>query len=380
MCQVEQDQVIAVHNVSTTYRVPLLLENQKLLATIGRLLQLDSIKKPAPLVQQGKLMWKEWVSLATSQDHVFETVSIALVGKYTSLHDSYMSVSKSLEHAAMHCKKKLNLIWVDASHLEDATQESSPAEFHKAWHAVCTADGILVPGGFGVRGTEGMIKATTWARTKNIPFLGVCLGMQLAVIEYARNVCGINGAGSEELQPQCDNPVIVYMPEVSRTNNHFHLVPRTPLLTKFQVDKTKLGGTMRLGKRASVFQEGTSWSRFRALYDSAPEIWERHRHRYEVNPAMIETLEKSSGGLAFVGKDEKGERVEIIELRDHRWFVGVQFHPEYLSRVLAPSKTYLGFFAAAAGCLEEITAEFSGRQDLTNLQVRVNNLGLNGTA
>jgi len=214
MCQVEPDQIIAVHDVSTTYRVPLLLESQNLLATVGRLLQLDSIKKPAELVKQGKLMWKEWVGLATSQDHVFEAVSIVLVGKYTSLHDAYISVTKSLEHAAMHCKKKLNLIWVDAAHLEDASQESSPAEFHKAWHAVCTADGILVPGGFGVRGTEGMIKAITWARTKNIPFLGICLGMQLAVIEYARNVCGIDGAGSEELQPQCENPVIVYMPEV----------------------------------------------------------------------------------------------------------------------------------------------------------------------
>lgn len=121
MCQMEPNQVIAVHDVSTTYHVPLLLENQDLLATISRLLQLDSIQKPAERVQQGKLIWKQWVGLATSQDHVFETVSIALVGKYTSLRDSYMSVIKSLEHAAMHCKKKLNLVWVDASHLEDAT-------------------------------------------------------------------------------------------------------------------------------------------------------------------------------------------------------------------------------------------------------------------
>jgi CTP synthase len=147
-----------------------------------------------------------------------------------------------------------------------------------------------------------------------------------------------------------------------------------------QVDKTKLGGTMRLGKRRSVFQEGTSWSRLRTLYDSAPEIWERHRHRYEVNPAMIETLEKGDGSLAFVGKDDKGERMEIVELRDHRWFVGVQFHPEYLSRVLAPSKTYLGFFAAAAGCLDQITEEFSRRKDLSYLHVKVDNPQVNGTA
>ncbi|KAI5299741.1 Ubiquitin-conjugating enzyme E2 7, partial [Ascosphaera pollenicola] len=135
MCQVKLDQVIAVHNVSTTYRVPLLLEEQKLLQTLNRLLDLDSIKKSDHLLRQGKLNWENWVTLATSQDHAYETVTIALVGKYVSLHDSYMSVSKSLEHAAMHCKKKLNLIWVDASNLETSTQETSPAEYHSAWHA-----------------------------------------------------------------------------------------------------------------------------------------------------------------------------------------------------------------------------------------------------
>jgi CTP synthase len=129
------------------------------------------------------------------------------------------------------------------------------------------------------------------------------------------------------------------------------------LLTNLQIDKTKLGGTMRLGKHACVFQEGTEWSKLRGLYGDAPEIYERHRHRYEVNPEMISTLE--SAGLTFVGKDTKGERMEIVEIKDHPWFVGVQFHPEYLSRVLAPSKTFLGFFAAAAGCLEEVTRGFN---------------------
>jgi CTP synthase len=191
-----------------------LLENQKLLETVSGILQLDKLPKPKELVSRGKLIWQEWLELATRQDHGFETVSIALVGKYTNLHDAYMSVTKSLEHAAMHCKKKLNLIWVDSSHLEDAALETSQAEYHKAWHDVCMADGILVPGGFGVRGTEGMIKATTYARTKKVPFLGICLGMQLAVVEYARNVCGMPGAGSEELQENCEDRVIVYMPEV----------------------------------------------------------------------------------------------------------------------------------------------------------------------
>lgn len=228
MCQVDVSQVLAVHDVSTTYRVPLLLEHQQLLVNIAQRLQLGSISKPAHLVEQGKRNWHEWVTLATSLDHAHETVSVALVGKYTSLHDSYMSVSKSLEHAAMHCKKRLELIWVDASHLEDSTQEHYPAHFHKAWHAVCTADGILVPGGFGLRGTEGMIKAITWARTKKIPFLGICLGMQLAVVEYARSVCGIPGAGSEELQDQCENPVIIYMPEVIHSHAPLSFSPMIP--------------------------------------------------------------------------------------------------------------------------------------------------------
>lgn len=337
MCQIEMDRVVAVHDVTTTYHVPLLLEKQRFGMTLIRLLGLDQISRPPQVLEKGRAIWEEWGTLATTQERVYETVSIALVGKYTSLHDSYMSVGKALEHASMHCRKRLHLIWVDASHLEDSMKAVSPADYHSAWHAVCTAHGILVPGGFGHRGTEGMINATEWARTKKVPFLGVCLGMQLAVVEYARNVCGISGAGSEELSPDCEDKAIIYMAEV---------------------DKTKLGGTMRLGKRTTVFQENSSWSKLRALYGSQTELHERHRHRYEVNPQMIDKLEKVPGGLTFIGKDTAGERMEILELQDHPWFVGVQFHPEYLSRVLSPSKTYLGFFAAAAGCLGEITAQF----------------------
>lgn len=291
----------------------------------------------------GKAIWQDWHGLATSQEQILGTVTIALVGKYTSLHDSYLSVSKALEHAAMHCKKKLDLLWIDASNLEDSTQESAPAEYYKAWHAVSTAHGILVPGGFGQRGTEGMMKASRWARMNNIPYLGVCLGMQLAVVEYAKNVCGMDKASSAEFDEECEQPIIVYMPEI---------------------DKAKMGGTMRLGKRRTVFQPETEWSRLRKLYGEKGDIWERHRHRYEVNPEMVEALENS--GLMFVGRDETGERMEIVELKNHKWYVGVQFHPEYLSRVLAPSKTFLGFFAAAAGCLEGITAVFKDRHDLSH--------------
>lgn len=347
-CQVERDQVVGVHNVSTTYMVPILLESQGFLNTLSRILEVHTIPKHPKLVDYGKAIWQDWQGLATSQDQILGTVTIALVGKYTSLHDSYLSVSKALEHAAMHCKKKLDLLWIDASNLEEGTQETAPAEYYKAWHAVSTANGILVPGGFGTRGTEGMMKAARWARMNNIPYLGVCLGMQLAVVEYAQNVCGMEKASSAEFDETCEQPIVVYMPEV---------------------DKTKMGATMRLGKRRTVFQPGTEWSRIRKLYGEKKDIWERHRHRYEVNPEMVETLENA--GLHFVGKDETAQRMEIVELKDHKWYVGVQFHPEYLSRVLAPSKTFLGFFAAAAGCLEGITAVFKDRHDLSHQGVEI---------
>lgn len=332
-CQVEPEQVVGVHDVTTTYHVPLLLENEGVGKLLLSILNIDQRSIPESLVKKGQGIWRQWTALTTSQERLFESVTIALVGKYVSLHDSYLSVVKSLEHCAMACHRKLNLIWVDASHLEKASSIKSPEVYHKAWHEVCTADGILVPGGFGHRGTEGMVAAANWARTKPKPYLGICLGMQVAVIEYARNVCGITGAGSVELDSQTQEPVIVFMPEI---------------------DPVNLGGTMRLGLRPTHFQEGTSWSKLRSLYNPQREsIDERHRHRYEVNPAYVERLQDA--GLQFIGKDDQGERMEIIELKDHPWYVGVQFHPEYLSRVLTPSKPYLGFVAAASGCLDEIT-------------------------
>jgi len=145
MCQVEQKQVIAVHNVSTTYHVPMLLDKQNLLDTLSDLLELKALKQPAPRIDAGTRMWKEWVGLARGQDHALETVSVALVGKYTTLEDAYISVIKALEHAAMYCRRKLELVWVDSSDLEDETLQEAPAKFHKAWHAVCTANASKFP-------------------------------------------------------------------------------------------------------------------------------------------------------------------------------------------------------------------------------------------
>ncbi|KAI9568134.1 CTP synthase, partial [Boletus coccyginus] len=239
--------------------------------------------------------------------------------------------------------------WVESSDLESQTQMSDPAKYHDAWRSVVGAGGILVPGGFGHRGTEGMILAIKWAREQKIPFLGICLGFQMAVLEWARSVLGVDDATSAEFQPDAAHPFIVFMPEISRTH---------------------MGGTMRLGLRPTVFQPSTNgirpststWPNTRKLYGNADKVWERHRHRYEVNPAEVARLEAS--GLTFVGKDERGERMQILELRDHPFFVGIQPHPEFCSRPLNPSPPFLGFVAAACGAslfeeqLEEQTRSF----------------------
>ncbi|KAF8865091.1 CTP synthase [Acephala macrosclerotiorum] len=351
-CQVEPEQVVAVHDVSSVYHVPMLLEQQGLKSSLSKILNLDQVTISPESILRGANTWTSWKSSTMQGDHQ-ETVTIALVGKYTSFEDSYISVIKSLEHSAMACKRKLNLVMVDASHLEDDTKEDSPAEYEKACEVLRTANGILIPGGFGARGTEGMIAATKWARENKKPFLGVCLGMQIAVIEYARNICKLEGASSVEINPNTPHPVVIFMPEI---------------------DRKTLGGTMRLGMRPTHFQPGSEWSKLHALYQkSSPStplseeliVKERHRHRYEVNPIYISLL--TSHGLSFIGKDDKGERMEILELQDHPWFVGVQFHPEYLSRVLKPSRAFLGFVAASAGCLEGVMRDLD-RQIYHTLQ------------
>jgi len=355
-CQVNSEQVLAVRDMPSIYQVPILLEEQGLIPLLRSGLNLSSITLPPLLVQRGTNIWHQWKSLTTPNQQFYEPVSIALVGKYTDFHDSYLSVIKSLEHSAMRCKRRLNLIWVDSEHLEHVTLGNDPAKFHKAWHEVCTAGGVLVPGGFGYRGTEGMIVAAKWARENKKPYLGICLGMQIAVIEFARHVCGIRGAKSEEFDKISDGEnVIIFMPEI---------------------DKNTMGGTMRLGRRATHFQEKSEWSKLRALYAGQKDIFERHRHRYEVNPEYVSRLEEK--GLRFVGKDDDGVRMEVVEIEDHPWFVGVQFHPEYLSRVLDPSRPYLGFVAASAGCLDEVTRGANASKDMDDLVNGVNGIKANG--
>jgi CTP synthase len=330
-CHVGPDQVIAVHDLNSTYHVPLLLLEQKMTKYWTERLRLDQINITPEFQEKGDDLLTRWKELTTAYDRSFETVKIALVGKYTHLKDAYTSVIKALEHSAMRCRRRLEIIWVEATDLEPESQDSDKMKFHKAWHSLCSADGILVPGGFGQRGTEGMMSAAKWARENNIPYLGVCLGFQVASIEFVRSVVGISHSNSQEFVPELteEEATVVYMPEI---------------------DKEKLGGTMRLGLRPTVFQ--TDKSVLKKLYGNHEQIEERHRHRYEINPHLISTIE--SHGLKYVGRDETGERMEIFELENHPFFVGTQYHPEYMSKVLDPSKPFLGLVAASAGVLDEV--------------------------
>lgn len=332
-CHVGKDQVLTVHDCQSIHHVPFLLKEQGLVDYLTKKLEL----RPPARSPWGADFLTKWQHLADTYTKAHESVRIVLVGKYTHLQDSYISVVKALQHASLAIERKLVLEWVEAEELEEPAKTANPVKYHDAWKKLCTAGGVLVPGGFGNRGTEGKILAIQWARENQIPFLGICLGMQLAVVEFARNVLGLKGAHSEEFDKQTTNKMVVFMPEVS---------------------KTHMGGTMRLGSRETVFvdRHRAKPSTVRQLYfpKSDPKdtttpltINERHRHRYEVNAEYVPQLEEK--GMLFIGEDVDGERMEVVEVQDHTYFVGCQFHPEYLSRPLRPSPVFLGLVSKAAG-------------------------------
>ncbi|KAG8451225.1 hypothetical protein GDO86_003457 [Hymenochirus boettgeri] len=320
-CHVEPQQVICVHDVSSIYRVPLLLEEQGVVEYFRKRLDL-------PIGRQPRRMLMKWKEMADRYDRLLESCSIALVGKYTKFSDSYASVIKALEHSALAINHRLEIKYVDSADLEPDTLKEEPVRYHEAWHKLCSSDGILVPGGFGVRGTEGKIQAIAWARKQKKPFLGVCLGMQLAVVEFARNVLGWKDANSTEFNSKTNHPVVIDMPEHN---------------------PGQMGGTMRLGKRRTIFRSEASV--MRKLYCGVEYVDERHRHRYEVNPELKGELEVH--GLKFVGQDTEGERMEVVELEDHPYFVGVQYHPEFTSRPIKPSPPYFGLLLASVGRLSQ---------------------------
>jgi CTP synthase len=409
-CHVDPANVLSVHNVSNIYHVPLILVEQGLHSIIKKQLNLETMA-PEPSLA-------EWTSMAHIYDSASRRVEVAIVGKYTNLQDAYLSVTKALIHSGIHLCIKIIVHWIEAADLEDATAAKTPEKHAEAWRILRSAAGVVVPGGFGVRGVEGKIACAKYCRENKKPYLGVCLGMQVMVIEYARSVLGLAEAQSAEFDERTPHPVVVFMPEV---------------------DKSAMGGTMRLGARptsivgeyphtastaaavaagdeasvpakagvgakggskaasssksasasastssssslsttatlaaevyglapsscASTAQlESTSSAFFESVHKSNAgsafsvpnddwwHVLERHRHRYEVNPARVEELE--AAGLYFTGRDDTGERMEIAEVSRavHPFYFGVQFHPEFKSKPNRPSPPFFAFACAAAG-------------------------------
>jgi CTP synthase len=341
-CHVPASHVLSVHDVTNVYHVPGLLQSQNLHLILQQQLHLGNDNH----VAFGVPDLREWTTFAESVDTASETITIALIGKYTGLQDSYLSVIKALRHAAVAVNRKLQLEWIEASCLEAgyvssndvATTTTAAAgnadnnEAKEAWDKLKHADGVIIPGGFGQRGWEGKISAAGYCRLHRKPCLGVCLGFQAMVVEYARSVLGMDGADSTEFEENATHPVVFFMPEI---------------------DKETMGGTMRLGARSTRFTHTSSdgsISKTQVLYGGQESVLERHRHRYEVNPTYVDGIHNA--GLLFVGRDEKGERMEIAELSDHPYYVGCQFHPEFLSRPLHPSPPFLGLLLAATGTLD----------------------------
>ena len=315
-CHVSEDAVVSAHDVSNIYRVPMMLEEQGVSGVLSGLFGFE-LPSERPLLD-------DWKAMADRVDNPAEEVRIATVGKYTGLSDSYLSVIKALQHSSYAVGRKLVIDWIESTNLDDQTASADPEAHAAAWELLSGADGVLVPGGFGIRGIEGKIKAAEYARENNVPYLGVCLGLQVATIEFCRNVLGMEGANSTEFDEDTPHPAVVFMPEIS---------------------KTHMGGTMRLGTKPTPFLVDDC--KMRRLYGGADHVDERHRHRYEVNPDFIEQIEEA--GLKYVGKDETGQRCEIMELDGHPYFVGTQYHPEFKSRPGRPSPPFLGLLMAACG-------------------------------
>lgn len=300
-CDIHKDAVIEARDAETLYQVPLDLQAQKLDQIVCDHLKLSC--KTADMT--------EWTALVEKVQNLSEKVKIALVGKYVALPDAYLSVAEALRHAGYAFDADIEIDWINA---EDVTDENV-AEI------LASADGILVPGGFGDRGVEGKISAIRYARENNVPFLGICLGMQLASIEYARNVLGLEGAHSAELNPETPYPIIDLLPE--------------------QKDIEDMGGTLRLGLFPCKLTEG---SLAEASYNEQI-VYERHRHRYEFNNEYREQMEKK--GFIFSGTSPDGRLVEIIELNNHPFFIASQFHPEFTSRPTRPQPLFREFIGAS---------------------------------
>ena len=311
-CNLDIDAVIAAIDVESIYEVPVVLHEEGIDRLIAKKFSLN----------MGEPDLTKWENVIRKIKDPEDTVSIALVGKYVGLKDSYKSLFEALMHGGIANNVKVDIQWIDAQDIEKSGAEKYLAD----------VDGILIPGGFGERGIEGKIEAITYSRKKKIPFLGICLGMQCAVIEFSRNVCKMEGANSSEFDKNTTYPVIYLIEEWYDFRN------QTVQRRDINSDK---GGTMRLGEYPCVIVEDSI--AFRAY--EVKEIHERHRHRYEFNNKYKEILEKN--GLKISGMSPDKQLVEIIEIKDHPWFFGCQFHPEFKSRPLSPHPVFKAFIGAA---------------------------------
>lgn len=303
-CNVSKECVIENNNCDILYAVPMMLKEQKMDEVVMKKLGIDAPNQDL----------SDWEEMLYALRNPKQTVKIALVGKYVELHDSYISVNEALKHGGISTMSAVDIHWIDSESLE--------ADDTNLDEILGDMDGILVPGGFGSRGIEGKILASNYARTHGIPYLGICLGMQIAIIEFARNVLNMQGANSAEINPETPFPLIDILPEKKNISN--------------------LGGTLRLGQYPCILNEK---SKSYQLYGEK-EIFERHRHRYEVNNDYRDSL--LQGGMIFAGTSPDNHIVEMIELPDHPWFVACQFHPEFKSRPNKPHPLFRGFVTAAA--------------------------------
>ena len=300
-CNVPTNAVVSAPDVKNVYEMPILLEKEGLGDLLLKQLELDEKKRDL----------SKWREIVERMNNAKNVVEIAMVGKYVRFSDTYLSINEALKHAATAQDCKVKIGWINAERFEESEKELE---------TLLSYDGVLIPGGFGQRGSEGKIAAISYARERSIPFLGLCFGFQLAVVEFARAI-GLKGANSTELDPKTPHPVIDILPEQKKIK--------------------ELGGTMRLGAHDIRISKGTKAFQIYGI----EKIRERHRHRYEVNPRYIASLTKH--GLKFSGKSPDGRRMEVLELPNHPFFLGTQFHPEFKSRPERPSPVFEAFIKAA---------------------------------
>jgi CTP synthase len=301
-CNVDHDAVIESRDVDTIYSIPLLFREQNFDRLVCERLRLE-VKEPD---------LRPWAAMVDRIRQPKERVRVGIVGKYTELTDAYTSIREALVHGGIANEVGVDLQWIASDRLTDQAAAGT---------ALSRVDALLVPGGFGDRGIEGMVQAVRWARENELPFFGICLGLQVAIIEFARTVCQLPETNSSEFEAECENPVIALMDS--------------------QRSVEDLGGTMRLGAYPCRLRPG---SRAARIY-GADDVSERHRHRYEVNNAYRDIL--AEFGMRCTGLSPDGSLVELIELPDHPWYFGCQFHPELKSRPMQPHPLFASFIAAA---------------------------------